>query len=59
MEEEVLRKKVDTAIDTCIKQDILADILSAHRAEVRDMCLYDYDFEKHMEMERREWEAKG
>lgn len=54
-----MRKKVDTAIDTCIKQDILADILSAHRAEVRDMCLYDYDFEKHMEMERREWEAKG
>ena len=54
-----LRTAVDTAIDTCIERDILADILSAHRAEVRDMCLYDYDFEKHMELERKEWEGIG
>ena len=54
-----LRTAVDTAIDTCIERDILADILSAHRAEVRDMCLYDYDFKKHMEMERKEWEGIG
>ena len=40
-------------IDTCIKENILSDFFRKHQAEAMAMCLYEYDEEKHMEMERR------
>lgn len=36
---------VDMAIDQCIKEDVLADFLRSHRAEVRDMCITEYNEE--------------
>ena len=46
-------------IDTCIQGNILSDFLKKHQAEAMAMCLYEYDEEKHMEMERREHYERG
>lgn len=46
-------------IDTCIKKNVLSDFLKKHRGEAMAMCLYEYDEEKHMEMERREHYERG
>ncbi len=46
-------------IDTCIEENVLSDFLKKHRAEAIAMCLYEYDEEKHMEMERREHYERG
>ena len=48
---------VETAIDTCIKQGILTDILLKEKAEVTRMLLTEYDEKKHLRntfMEGRE-----
>ncbi len=50
---------VNAAVDLCIKQGILEDILSSHRAEVIAMFLTDYDEQSHMAMERDEWTEAG
>lgn len=42
-----------------MKQGILTDILSSHRAEVIALFLTDYDEQSHMAMERDEWWEKG
>ena len=34
---------VDKAIDCCIEENILRDFLRSHRAEVRDMCITEYN----------------
>ena len=46
-------------IRTCIEENVLVDFLKKHRAEAIAMCLYEYDEEKHMEMERREHYERG
>lgn len=46
-------------IDTCIQKNVLSDFLKKHRGEAMAMCLYEYDEEKHMEMERREHYERG
>lgn len=50
---------LDQAVNDCIREGVLEDILSGHKAEVMTMFLTEYDEERHMEMEREEWEAKG
>lgn len=50
---------VDAAVEICIRQGILEDILSAHRAEVHDMVLTEYDEQSHMASEREEWREEG
>ena len=50
---------VDAAMDFCISEGILPDILSPHRAEVIALFLTDYDEQSHMEMERDEWLERG
>ena len=50
---------VNAAVDLCIEQGILSDILSSHRAEVIAMFLTDYDEQSHMAMERDEWTEAG
>jgi superfamily II RNA helicase len=34
---------VESAVDECIKEGILADFLIGHKAEVMDVCLTEYD----------------
>jgi hypothetical protein len=48
---------VDLAVDSCIDDNILADFLSSHRAEVRDMCITEFNqdvYEKGLLQEGRE-----
>lgn len=56
---EALEAAADKAIDYCIRENILADILSLHRAEVRNVIMEEYDQEAHMKMERKEWREIG
>ena len=36
-------KAVDMAVSSCIKDDILKEFLIAHRAEVLDVCITEFD----------------
>ena len=48
---------LEKAIDTCINQDVLADFLKRHRAEVTNMILTTYDkdlYEKTLKEDARE-----
>ncbi|OON84927.1 hypothetical protein BXO88_15005 [Oribacterium sp. C9] len=40
---EDIEKAVDSAVVSCIEDGILKEFLIAHRAEVIDMCLTEYD----------------
>ena len=54
MKEEVSRMEaVDRAVKECIGKGILADILRAHRAEVTEMLLQEYDEEFHISCEKK------
>lgn len=46
--EAVIQEAIDNAIVECINEGILKDFLLAHRAEVRDVVLTEYDQERHM-----------
>ena len=49
-----LERAVNTAIDTCIQQDVLKDILMQSKSEVLEMFLTEYDKKLHMENTYRE-----
>ncbi len=50
-------KAMDLAIESCIKNDILAEFLSRNRAEVLRTSIFEYDQEKHIKQEKEEsWE---
>ena len=48
----ILGEAVKLAVDSCIKEGILADILKKNRAEVYDLILYEYDEQKQLELAR-------
>ena len=54
-----MEKAVDRAVNECIKEGVLFDFLTAHKAEVKGMILTDYDEEKTMEMFKREYRHDG
>ncbi|MDE6687376.1 MAG: transposase [Lachnospiraceae bacterium] len=45
---------VETAVDYCIRNDILADFLTKNRAEAIAVSIFEYDEEKHLRNEREE-----
>ena len=50
---------MDLAIDSCIKNDILAEFLSRNRVEVLRTSIFEYDQEKHIKQENEEsWERR-
>jgi len=52
-----LQAAVNKAVDDCIRDGILAEFLTAHRAEVIAMSIFEYDQEKHIRQEKEEsWE---
>ena len=52
-----LQAAVIKAVDDCIRDGILAEFLTAHRAEVVAMSIFEYDQEKHIRQEKEEsWE---
>jgi len=54
-----LAEAVESAVDSCIRQGILADFLRKNRAEAIEMSIFEYDEEKHLKSEREIWLAEG
>ena len=54
-----LSAAVTQAMDTCIKKNILTDILRKNQSEVFDMLLTEYDEKKHMKLLYREGKEAG
>lgn len=54
-----LKTAVAKAIDTCIRKDILTDILRKNQLEVFAMLLTEYDEKKHMKLLYRQGYEKG
>lgn len=48
----VLGAAIDEAVNTCIRQGILAEFLQRHRMEAREMFLSDYDEERPLYREK-------
>lgn len=47
----------ERTIEECIREDILREFLTKHRAEVRAVSIFEYDQEKHIRQEREQaWE---
>ena len=57
--EIVMRRVMDEVIDECIDNNVLRDFLLAHRAEVRDVILTEYDQEEHMKIIERDAKEEG
>ena len=51
-QEQNIGSAIDKAIDLCIKEGILEEILQNHREEVRSMLLTEYDEQAHIKNER-------
>ena len=45
---------INKAVEECIKEGILADFLTKHRAEVVAMSIFEYNAEQHMRLEKEE-----
>ena len=54
-----LADAVERAIQECIAGGVLKDFLEKHRAEAKEMSIFEYDQEKHMLQEREEAWADG
>lgn len=54
-----LPNAVDLAVKNCIDHGILKDFLLRHRAEVKHMILEEFDWEKHIRLEKKESYAEG
>ena len=50
---------IDVAIDACIREGILADLLRKHRAEVKDMLLTEYNEEEIYRLMKRDAREEG
>jgi hypothetical protein len=54
-----IEEAIDKAVDMCIEEDILADILLAHKAEVTDMLLTEFNEEEYIKMIMADSKAEG
>ena len=50
---------IDAAVDSCINDGIMADLLLKHKAEVKDMVLTEYNEEEVYRMMRRDAREEG
>ena len=54
-----LADAVERAIRECIAEGVLKDFLEKHRAEAKEMSIFEYDQEKHIRQEREEAYNEG
>ncbi len=54
-----LSAAIDRAIDTCIQNGILEDLLRKERVRVKNTILFDYDAERHIKSEKEESYQEG
>ncbi len=59
MQKKSIKEAVNQAVDECIQEDVLAEFLRKHRAEVMNVCITEYDEERVMDAIREESYAKG
>lgn len=59
MDRKDAESAMDKAVKECLEEGVLADFLSAHRAEVKDMILTEYDEAKTMELFKKEFIEDG
>lgn len=50
---------VKKAVDYCIEHEVLSEFLSKNRAEAVEMCIFEFDEEKYMKMERENGYQSG
>lgn len=50
---------VNLAVDWCIENDVLKELLSKYRAEVKDMCLTEFDAKAYEDLVRKESLKEG
>ena len=50
---------INRAVEECIKEDIMSEFLIAHRAEVMDVCITEYNEERVMSSIRKEGICEG
>ena len=48
----IIEESVEKAIDYCIENNILRDFLQKNREEATEVCIFEYDEEKHIKSER-------
>jgi hypothetical protein len=53
-----VEEAIDRAVEECINEGILADFLIGHRAEVKDVCLTEYNEEEVQNAFREEGEDR-
>ena len=53
-----LDEAIDNAVDWCIKNNIMAEYLAMHRAEVKDMFLTEYDEQETMRLFKKEYKKE-
>lgn len=54
-----IKDAVNQAVEECINEDVLADFLRKHRAEVMDVCITEYNEERVLDAIREESYAEG
>ena len=54
-----LNAAVHRAVEECIRENILKDILEKHRREVYDMCLTEFDEQKYEDIVKEEAREEG
>ncbi|HJD43368.1 MAG TPA: hypothetical protein H9910_10310, partial [Candidatus Mediterraneibacter quadrami] len=59
VEEMGLADAVEQAIRECIAENVLREFLEKHRAEAKELSIFEYDQEKHMRQEREEAYNEG
>lgn len=52
-------RAVELAVNHCIEENILRELLTDHKAEVEKMLLTEYDPKKHIRLERKEAKEEG
>ena len=53
-EEQPLETAIEQAVEECIRENVLRDFLLKNKAEVKKMCLYEYDEERQRKWDREE-----
>ena len=53
-EQYPLEDAIEQTVEECIREGVLRDFLQANRAEVKKMCLYEYDEEQQRKWDREE-----
>ena len=54
-----MESAIDAAIQSCINNHVLEGFLEAHRAEVKDMILTEFNEEEYIQMLKDESKAEG